>query len=145
MAFSARETGKAKSDMNVVPLIDILLVLLIIFMVTAPTPTLRIDITLPQRALNPPEQQREPPPPLNLRIASSGEITINNTPQPLATLGDYFADVTGVRQVLLPPADQPMLAIEVDPNAEFEVLARVLARARDAEMARISFVDQAAQ
>jgi biopolymer transport protein ExbD len=47
MAFSAGGGSGPKSDMNVVPLIDILLVLLIIFMVTAPIPTVDIRVDLP--------------------------------------------------------------------------------------------------
>ena len=42
------------ADINVTPLVDVMLVLLIIFMVTAPTLSYPIDIDLPQKSLNPP-------------------------------------------------------------------------------------------
>ena len=143
MAFSSGGGSGPKADMNVVPLIDILLVLLIIFMVTAPTPASWINVTLPQRMRNPPPPPpTEPPPPVSLRILSSGEILINNTPAPLATLEDQFADITQVRTQLLPVAEQPKLEIEVDQDAEYEVLAKVLARAKNAQLEKIAFVDQ---
>jgi len=145
MAFSAGAGSGPKADMNVVPLIDVLLVLLIIFMVTAPTPSYLIDITLPQRSNNPNTNPKEPPPPVALRIASSGEITINNTPAPLGTLQAQLEEFSGAREVLLPVDEQPKLEIEVDPAAEYEVLAKVLARAKNARLEKIAFVDQEVQ
>ena len=145
MAFSSGGGSGPKADMNVVPLIDILLVLLIIFMVTAPTPASLINVTLPQRSNNPDRPPVEPPPPVDLRILSSGEILINNTPAPLDTLQAQFEDITQARTQVLPAAEQPRLDITVDPDAEYEVLARVLARAKNAQMEKISFVDQQPQ
>ncbi len=142
MAFSSGGGSGPKSDMNVVPLIDVLLVLLIIFMVTAPTPAMRINVTLPQRSTNNEPPKTEPPPPLLLRISSAGEITVNNTPQPLPSLQAYFEDITQARTQVLPVEQQPKLEIEVDPAAEYEVLAKVLARAKNAQLEKIAFVDQ---
>ena len=141
MAFSTGGGSGPKADMNVVPLIDILLVLLIIFMVTAPTPSLRINVNLPQRSPNV-DPPRTEPPPLQLRISSAGEVTVNNTLQPMATLQAYFEDITQVRTQLLPVDQQPRLEINVDLDAEYEVLAQVLARARNAQLEKISFVDE---
>jgi biopolymer transport protein ExbD len=145
MAFSAGAGSGPKSDMNVVPLIDILLVLLIIFMVTAPTPASLINVTLPQRSPPTNEKPKEPPPPVSLKITSAGEILLDNTPTPLSTLEAQFEDITQVRTQVLPAADQPKLEIEVDPEAEYEILAKVLARAKNAQMEKIAFVDQQPQ
>ncbi|GIX37311.1 ExbD/TolR family protein [Silanimonas lenta] len=145
MAFSAGSGSGPKADMNVVPLIDILLVLLIIFMVTAPTPASWINITLPQRSPNPPENPKEPPPPVSLKITSSGEVLLNNTPAPMATLQAQFEDISQVRTQLLPVDEQPRIEVEVDPAAEYEVLAKVLARAKNARLEKIAFVDQTPQ
>ena len=87
MAFSSNSgAGAPMSNINVTPLVDVLLVLLIIFMVTAPMTTYPIDVNLPQRALNPPPQLKEPPPPIDLRIEASGQVYWNNTPQPVTAL-----------------------------------------------------------
>jgi biopolymer transport protein ExbD len=80
MAFASNAgAGAPMADMNVTPLVDVMLVLLIIFMVTAPMTTYPIDVNLPQRTTTPPPT-REPPPPIELRIDASGQVR-NNTPQ----------------------------------------------------------------
>ncbi|MCK7592643.1 protein TolR [Pseudomarimonas salicorniae] len=55
-----RKRRKLKADINVVPYIDVMLVLLIIFMVTAPLLNLGVDIELPQSNARPIEQQKDP-------------------------------------------------------------------------------------
>ena len=59
MAFSSGGGSGPMADINVTPLVDVMLVLLIIFMVTAPTLSYPIDIDLPQKSLTPPPQTRE--------------------------------------------------------------------------------------
>ena len=61
-AVSARrhKKRKLKAEINVVPYIDVMLVLLIIFMVTAPLLNLGVDIELPQSNARPVEQKKEP-------------------------------------------------------------------------------------
>ena len=69
MAFSSNSAaGAPMADINVTPLVDVMLVLLIIFMVTAPILSYPIDIDLPQRVLNPPPETKVPPEPIRLRI-----------------------------------------------------------------------------
>ena len=73
MAFSSNSAaGGPMADINVTPLVDVMLVLLIIFMVTAPTLSYPIDIDLPQPSLNPPPQTKAPPEPIKLRIDAVG-------------------------------------------------------------------------
>ena len=55
-----RKRKKLKADINVVPYIDVMLVLLIIFMVTAPLLSLGVDVELPQARAKPIEQQKDP-------------------------------------------------------------------------------------
>ena len=55
-----RKRKKLKADINVVPYIDVMLVLLIIFMVTAPLLSLGVDVELPQAKAKPIEQQKDP-------------------------------------------------------------------------------------
>src|SRR4249919_1407514 len=57
---SRRKKRKLKAEINVVPYIDVMLVLLIIFMVTAPLLNLGVDIELPQSNARPLEQKKEP-------------------------------------------------------------------------------------
>ena len=68
MAFASNSGGGAMADINVTPLVDVMLVLLIIFMVTMPIQSIPVDVDLPQKTEKPPENPKEPPDPIELRI-----------------------------------------------------------------------------
>ncbi|MGO4221531.1 ExbD/TolR family protein [Lysobacter sp. TAF61] len=135
MAFASKSGGGPMADMNVTPLVDVMLVLLIIFMVTAPPLTYPIDVNLPQKSLNPPPQTQEPPPPIRLRIDASGQVYWNDAPQPLTAIQNMMEV-----EVQRDPTNQPMLEIETSPDADYGILAKVLAHAKNADMDKIGFV-----
>jgi len=122
-------------DMNIIPLADVLLVLLIIFMVTAPTPSYPIDIDLPQRSLTPPPEQKNPPEPIDLRIDAAGQVYWNDSPAPVTALQNMME-----AEVERDPNNQPTLQIDTDEDADYGILAKVLAAARNAQMQKIGFV-----
>ena len=135
MAFSTNSGGGPMADINVTPLVDVMLVLLIIFMVTAPILSYPIDIDLPQKVLNPPPQPKEPPPPIRLRIDQAGTIYWNNSPTPISALKSMMET-----EVERDPSNQPTLEIDTNGEADYGVLAKVLATARNAQMQNIGFV-----
>ncbi|MGH8079418.1 MAG: ExbD/TolR family protein [Lysobacter sp.] len=137
MAFSNNSDSGAISDINVTPLVDVLLVLLIIFMVTAPTVSYPIDVNLPQPTLNPPPQTQEPPPPIALRIDATGQVFWNNNPTPLSAIQGMMNET-----VQRDPTNQPLLEIDTNDDAEYGILAKVLAYAKNAEMKKIGFVQK---
>ena len=137
MAFSSGGGRGPMADINVTPLVDVMLVLLIIFMVTAPTLSYPIDIDLPQKSLNPPPQVKEPPPPIALRIDANGQVYWNEAAQPISAL-ENLMEV----EVNRDPQNQPQLEIDTDPNADYGVLAKVLAAAKNANMIKIGFVQK---
>jgi len=137
MAFSSGGGSGPMADINVTPLVDVMLVLLIIFMVTAPTLSYPIDIDLPQKSLTPPPQTREPPPPIALRIDANGQVYWNEAAQPISAL-ENLMEV----EVNRDPQNQPQLEIDTDPNADYGVLAKVLAAAKNANMIKIGFVQK---
>jgi len=65
------------SDINVTPFVDVMLVLLIVFMVTAPLLTVGVPVDLPKTHAQPLSQDREP---LSITIKSDGRIFLQNTP-----------------------------------------------------------------
>ena len=135
MAFASGSSSGAMSDINVTPLVDVMLVLLIIFMVTAPPLTYPIDVTLPQKSLNPPPQGKEPPPPIRLRIDATGQVYWNDAPQPMSVIQNLMEV-----EVNRDPTNQPMLEIDTNADANYGVLAKVLAHAKNAKMEKIGFV-----
>ncbi|NUS37678.1 MAG: biopolymer transporter ExbD [Lysobacter sp.] len=135
MAFSTNSGGGPMADINVTPLVDVMLVLLIIFMVTAPILSYPIDIDLPQKVLNPPPQTKEPPPPVRLRIDASGQVFWNDSPTPVSALKSMMET-----EVERDPSNQPTLEIDTNGEADYGVLAKVLATARNAQMQKIGFV-----
>ncbi|SEJ41295.1 outer membrane transport energization protein ExbD [Azotobacter beijerinckii] len=74
MAFSTQDSDEVLSEMNVTPLVDVMLVLLVVFIVTAPMLTNAIPINLPKtEAVAPPDQKD----PLVVSIDDTGKVFIN--------------------------------------------------------------------
>ncbi|AYF89178.1 biopolymer transporter ExbD [Pseudomonas sp. BN415] len=74
MAFSTQDNDEVLSEINVTPLVDVMLVLLVVFIVTAPLLTNAIPINLPKtEAVAPPEQKD----PLVVSIDGTGKLFIN--------------------------------------------------------------------
>jgi len=135
MAFASNSGGGPMADINVTPLVDGMRVLLIIFMVTAPILSYPIDIDLPQKSLNPPPEVKNPPEPIRLRIDASGQIFWNDSPTPISALRNMME-----AEVERDPNNQPTLEIDTNEDADYGVLAKVLATARNAQMQKIGFV-----
>jgi biopolymer transport protein ExbD len=135
MAFSSNAGEGPMADINIIPLADVMLVLLIIFMVTAPQLSYPIDIDLPQRSLNPPPTTVDPPEPIRLRIDQSGQVFWNDSPAPVSALRNMME-----AEVQRDVNNQPTLEIDVNAEADYGVLAKVLASAKNAHMIKIGFV-----
>ena len=136
MAFSTNTGAGPMAEINIIPLADVMLVLLIIFMVTAPPTTFEISVDLPQRTNTPPPPT-EPREPIKLRIDASGQVYWNGTLYTVPQLQPMMVEV-----VQQDPTNQPTLEIDTDPNADYGVLAKVLAAAKNAHMVKIGFVQQ---
>ena len=136
MAFSSgNESGGPMAEINVTPLVDVMLVLLIIFMVTMPIQSIPVDVDLPQKTDKPPENPKEPPEPIKLRIDAAGQVFWNDTPTPVTSLVTMMKN-----EVDRDPQNQPELQIDTNDNAEYGILAKVLTSAKNAEMVKIGFV-----
>ncbi|HMB58092.1 MAG TPA: biopolymer transporter ExbD [Arenimonas sp.] len=141
MAF-ASNTGGPMADINVTPLVDVMLVLLIIFMVTVPPTSYPIQVDLPQPSTVPPPPTASPDP-IRIHIDAGGTVSWNGSPTPMSSLQAQF-DVEGARgdngNGAVDAAKQATIEIETDKDAEYEVLAKVLSRAKNANLVKISFV-----
>jgi biopolymer transport protein ExbD len=136
MAFSSKSGASgAMSEINVTPLVDVMLVLLIIFMITAPMLTHKINIDLPQPNPNtkPPEN---PPEPLRLKISADGSLYLNDVPISEAGL-KLQLEVYGGKAL----DKQPELQINASNDAKYNVMAHVLADAKSVGIQKIGFQD----
>ena len=132
MAFSSGGNQGPMADINVTPLVDVMLVLLIIFIVTAPILTYPIAVDLPQQVDTPPPV--DPPQPVDLRVDANNQVFWNGQLIALQQLQERME-----QEVAKNPTNQPQLRIDTDPQAEYEVLAKVMAAAKNAQMNNIGF------
>jgi biopolymer transport protein ExbD len=117
-------------DINMTPLIDVMLVLLIMFIITIPVMTHAVKLDMP-RASNAPSQVQ--PVVINLEIDFDGTVLWNGTPVEVEALEGYFR-----REAANDP--QPELHIRPSKRAKYDVVARVLASAQRNGMRKIGFV-----
>ena len=139
MAFSDRENNDddVMSEINMVPLIDVMLVLLIIFIVTVPAMKHSVNVELP-RASN--EKELLKPETLNLSVRADGSYFLDD--QPIAD--DQLAARMKAESGKQP---QPTLHIRGDREVRYERVAQAMAAAQQAGLRKIGFVTepQAAQ
>ena len=83
MAFSSNSSGGPMADINVTPLVDVMLVLLIIFMITAPLMTHKVVVKLPQATL---DERPSTGPPDTLAIQDNGQVFWNDEPVSMTVL-----------------------------------------------------------
>jgi len=134
MAVSTVSRQDVMASINITPLVDVLLVLLVIFMITAPAVTRTIGLDLPQ----PTPRPSPPPVAIELRIDASGTVRWNGSEQPSSALQGLL-EVERQRHA----ADrQPLLKIDASDDADYEAVAKVLAAARNAGMDRIAFIQR---
>jgi biopolymer transport protein ExbD len=131
MAFSARVESVAIPQINVTPLVDVLLVLLIIFMLTAPVITHKARVDLPQAGIDHRTSTTEP---IRLAIHADGSLYWNDIPLSDAQLSTQLFIASQM-------ADQPSLHIEAADGATYESVARVLTDAKANGLSRIDFAD----
>ena len=129
-SFNKRGHQGPMTDMNMVPMIDIMLVLLVIFIITAPLLTHAVKVDLPKASssvnITKPEH-------IQFGIRKDGSLFWNGEAVTLASLSARFA-------VEARKNPQPELHIRADRQAYYELVARVMSSATRAGIVRIGFV-----
>jgi len=129
-SFDNRRQLAPMADMNVVPLVDVMLVLLVIFIVTAPLLTHAVKIDLPKAASS---ANVTKPEHIEFGIRGSGALYWNGEPVAPADLAARFS-VEARRQ------PQPELHLRADRDARYESVAEVMSAAAKAGLTRIGFI-----
>jgi biopolymer transport protein ExbD len=128
--FSKGGEGAPMAEINMVPLIDVMLVLLVIFMVTAPLLTHAVKIDLP-KAASAPNLTR--PDHVSLAIDAGGRLTWNGEPVARAELAQRLAGAAAQQP-------QPELHLRADRTTQYQTIAEVMAAAARSGLVRIGFV-----
>ena len=118
------------SEINMTPLVDVMLVLLIIFMITLPVITHAVKIELPQAESQP---EQNPPETIDVVIDDGGNYFWNSAPVSRDELAVRLG--TAAQQ----PAE-PVLRINADKNVRYDPVAQVLAAAQRAGLSRVGVV-----
>jgi biopolymer transport protein ExbD len=136
MAFSTGAGKGPMADINVTPLVDVMLVLLIIFMITAPimTHNVRIDLPQPNPNVIPPPN---PPEPVHLKIDQSGGFYWNDTPLDENGIKAQMAIIGAQKD----PNLQPEVQIDAADAVSYQVVARMLADAKSYGLNKVGFTD----
>ena len=129
-SFNPQRQASMMSDINVTPMVDVMLVLLIIFIITAPMLTHSVKLDLPQAQASASVQQADT---VSIAIDGKGIVYWNDEAVGEDGLGDLMADAA-----LLDP--QPELQLRADKNTRYEVLAQIMAAAQSRGLTKLGFV-----
>ena len=133
MAFGGLSTGSGDSDnaeINMIPLIDVMLVLLVIFIITAPLMTHAVKVDLPQASS---QRNEVKPETINLAIEADGSVYWNTEP----------VDATAWQTRMNAAAQQtpqPEIHVRADGELAYRHVAQIMADAARAGLTRLGFV-----
>ena len=133
MAFGGFRQGAAPAplaEINMIPLIDVMLVLLVIFIITAPLLTHAVKLDLPQASSRPNPTKPEH---IGLAIDGAGILYWNGERTDRAALRERLAAASRLKP-------QPEIHLSADRSARYQAIAEVMADAANAGMGHIGFV-----
>lgn len=136
---SRRRTRRAAvmAEINVTPMVDVMLVLLIIFMVSAPLLTVGVPLDLPQTAAKSLDQDKEP---LTLSVQLSGKIFLNNTEIKPDELVPKLKAITDARGGM-----DERIFVRGDTKVDYGTVMRVMGRLSAAGFKRVALVTEVEQ
>ena len=134
MAFSSgNQSGAPMSEINVTPLVDVMLVLLIIFMITAPLMSHKIKVELPKANLDKISDKVPPAPPVTVTVKEDGSLYWNDAP----VTHDQLESNLSVAAQATP---QPEVNIRGDATTKYRIISDVVNTAQLQGIAKVGFV-----
>ena len=133
MAFGTQdETDDVMNEINMTPLVDVMLVLLIIFIITVPVMKHSVNIDLPRATSNPQDTRPET---IRLSVNAQGQYYWNEQQVPEKDLEQRLQAEAG-------RSPQPELHIRGDKDARYEFVAQAMAAAQRAGLRKIGFITE---
>ena len=134
MAFSSgNDSGGPMAEINVTPLVDVMLVLLIIFMITAPLMSHKIKVELPQANLDHRDEKIPPAPPVTVTIKEDGELYWNDAP----ITKDLLESQLSVEAQKTP---QPAVNLRGDKTTKYRSIREVVDMAQAQGIRKVGYV-----
>ena len=125
------------AEINVTPMVDVMLVLLIIFMVSAPLLTVGVPLDLPQTQAKSLEQDKTP---LQLSVDTRGKVFINDTEVAMADLIPKLKAITEARGGM-----DERIYMRADKKADYGTVAKVMGQLSGARFKRLALVTEVEQ
>jgi biopolymer transport protein TolR len=125
-----RKSRAVMSEINVTPLVDVMLVLLIIFMVAAPLLTVGVPIDLPETSAKPMEGQTDP---INITVDADGKVFLQDNEIP-------FDEVVPKLQAIAQNGVEDRIYVRGDRAADYGTVMRVMARISAAGFKKIGLI-----
>jgi biopolymer transport protein TolR len=136
MAMAVGKKGGPVNDINVTPLIDVLLVLLIIFMIIVPNTQHGLSALVPQPNKDKQQNQAVLNRTIVVTIDANRQVAINQQPVTIQNLGSRLTDIFKTR-------NDRIMFIKGDPNLTFGTVAEVIDIAHGAEIDKIGLITKA--
>jgi biopolymer transport protein TolR len=136
-AVHTRHKRRLNAEINVVPYIDVMLVLLVIFMVTAPLLTQGIDVQLPQTNSEAMPQEEEP---VTFSVDRSGRFFLDIGQSSSTPLAD--ADVVSRVGAVLRQKPQTMILVRADQGVDYGQVVKGMSLLQQAGASKIGFVTE---
>src|SRR6476660_3810104 len=126
------------SEINVTPMVDVMLVLLIIFMVSAPLLTVGVPLDLPQTQAKSLDQDKEP---LTVSVNTKGEVYLQNSEIKIDDLVPKLQAITSARG----GSDDERIYVRGDKKVDYGTVMRVMGRLSAAGYRRVALVTEVEQ
>lgn len=128
-----KEDGAPMAEINVTPLVDVMLVLLIIFMITTPLMNHKVKVQLPQAVVEKKEEKKQQVPPVTITVTEAGELFLNDEPATRQAIESRLS-------VEAQKTPQPPVQIRGDKTTPYRLINEVVKIAQAQGMAKVGFV-----
>ena len=132
MAMSAgNESGGPMAEINVTPLVDVMLVLLIIFMITTPLMNHKVKVQLPEAVVEKKVDQKVPP--ITISVTEAGALFLDDEPTTKQAIESRLS-------VEAQKTPQPPVQVRADKTTPYRMVSDVVKIAQQQGMAKVGFI-----
>ena len=128
-----KEDGAPMAEINVTPLVDVMLVLLIIFMITTPLMNHKVKVQLPQAVVHQKEKDKKQIPPVTISVTEAGELFLNDEPTTRQAIESRLS-------VEAQKTPQPPVQIRGDKTTPYRLINEIVKIAQSQGMAKVGFI-----